>query len=568
SYLTRIRLSDGQRTHEPLRVGSNGAAMEWLNGYIIIASRGDDSVYSVDPVSWQVTSQVAGIAEPVTLGVLPNGRILAGSLFQPTVELTLLGDRLLRNSETSANVFPYHLTVDSERKLIFLNGFVSRTIHILDAETLQPVQDIPVAGIPSYGGTLWRDAYVGTDRHGYLHLVNRDTLSHRSVDLAELMGLDRSALPEAGIDPTAVIPIDDTHLFVVQSRRHSVLLRFDPSESTFHVVLEGPSAVRGIWQPQTRDLVLVTLRDIQRLRLDEEVSTAEFRETVASERTAVSGSVLHTNDGRILLTLYSDGTADLIPEDAAFPSGIDNRMELKLPTDTSLIVSVSESAGHAEGYVLLQDDVSGSSWLAKVNPDGEVLRTAELNLRLPHSLAVTGDRVAVVDRLHSEVELIDVSDGTQRVYTLSHYRARAAAFLGNGDLVVVHDTNPDIGVSVIRGDTVQFYAQPYARWLSAVAAIDNDRAALLCFNGTIRIFNSRTGLVERTIALPFDRPTDIKVVGPRLAVASPSRGLIAIVDPDTGRSDVWSAPSVTTLVANESTIGIIDPFRITRLAAW
>ena len=232
SHLGRINLDTFELTTELLPVGQNGSALAYVDKYIIVASRGSDRIYVVNHETWEVLPGFFDILEPTTLGVLPDGNIVVGSLYDTTRILTITDGVLNELAQSSQYFGAYSLTIDHQYNRIYLNGYTTQAFFVLDGSTLQVVTEITIDGIPSYGGTIWRDFYVGTDKDGYIHLIHRTTFEHQTFDLAELMEIDRSTLAEAGIDPNEIVAIDDTHLFIVQGRQESAILEYDYAEST------------------------------------------------------------------------------------------------------------------------------------------------------------------------------------------------------------------------------------------------------------------------------------------------------------------------------------------------
>jgi hypothetical protein len=557
SYLARIHLQTFELLSERLPVGNNGAALEYIDGYVVVAARGSGRLVVVDPASWTVVSDNVEMTEPATLDILPNGDLIAGSLFDRPLVMRMEAGHLQVGRQLEGSYFPYDLTVDEDRNLIFLNGYTEQLVHVLDATTFEHVADVDVEGSPSYGGTIWRQFYVATGKEGYLHLIDRETFEYQAVDLAELMDLDRSTLPEAGIDPNNVIALDDLHLFVVQGRQESIVLAFDTVTSTFELAARGPGATEGMRREDGKGVLLWNRFNFHDLAFNATTHQLTVTNTVAAGDLIVQAEFRSAN---------SNATIVIISSNAQFSSVNTTSLgvtEVVLPVDFEAGLYSLQSAGQSDGYVVVRK--TEELYLGKLSPSGIFEFVKPFQLQAPFSLAASDKTLAVTDRINGEIEFIERDTGESRLVVLDRYRPRSGVFTPSGEFVVVHDTNPDVGVSVISGNTVKFYPQLYTRWLSEIEVVDNDRVALLGYNGSIRIFNVRTGIVERTYTLPFDRPTDFRIVQGHFVVASPSHGKVVVVEMSSGKiTEIWQTPSVTSLISDGSSVWVVDPFNITQ----
>jgi hypothetical protein len=104
--------------------------------------------------------------------------------------------------------------------------------------------------------------------------------------------------------------------------------------------------------------------------------------------------------------------------------------------------------------------------------------------------------VLLISRLTKRLQFTDLRNGTSVVMALSHDRPRAGVQLATGRWAIIHDTDPDIGISLIRNGQEEGFV-PYDDWYSAITETSVGGAVAVSFNGTISTLSPGGGVSRR-----------------------------------------------------------------------
>jgi sugar lactone lactonase YvrE len=209
--------------------------------------------------------------------------------------------------------------------------------------------------------------------------------------------------------------------------------------------------------------------------------------------------------------------------------------------------SGSPLAVDGDGNIVTIAYTKGTWRLVRVNTQGVLVGSYALQVSgSVFSLAVNGQNVQLVDRLNSQVQIVNFATGLSTVTTLARSRAREGVVFSDGSWLVAHDTNPDIGVTLARNGVTEFFATPSGvRYFSDVVQLDANRVVLADFGGKLVVFNATTKSYGSLIQLPFDGVMNVYFQGNTIYAISPGSGKVVLVDATTfAVRDVWSVADV------------------------
>jgi hypothetical protein len=520
---------------DPLRVGENGSDVTWVGSYLVVASRGSSELYLVDPLNWSVLDHVPTIAEPISLAALPGERVAVASIRSDEVQsLKVENNRLVLLRSQKIDGIAYDVTATPDGQQLFVNLPVSQSIIVLDANTLQKIRTYAVGGAPSYGGLMFNGHYVATDRDGYIHFISLETGEATRVDLAVLLQLDRNDLPIRGIDPKELIQVDAQHLLVVNDRQDSILLRVDFDGGhvlTPTVVARGHGAASGAYLGDRGEVLLTqpSNHQIDRILVDPVPANGVLSASRIRVGVGITNAVrVQTPSGPLVVVVLSDDTLHIINEQTGQMRRVD------APAGFSFGASLpiqADDAGNLLSVVFGQAD----QWrLLRMTADGVKISDYPIALGQVFSLATRGDHAIVVDRLAGQVQSFNLATGATSVVTLARTRPREGVVFADGSWLVIHDTNPDIGVSVHRDGVTTFSPYSYkGRWLIEVTDLGEGRVLLADFGGKLVEFDARSGTYGSAVELPFDQLTYAVSQGNQVWAISATHGQVAVLDADT-----------------------------------
>lgn len=481
---------------QPLDIGLNGSDATVVSvNRLVVVSRGGRRASLVDIDAWRVLSEFALDFEAGAIDGLSGNQVIVTSAVDGNVlVLATDNDRLVERQRSRLDTFAYDVVSDPDSQLVYVIQPL-RGVEVLNASDLSRRQLIRLTGEPGRGGAIWRDFLVASNRDGYLHFIDRTTFQVQTLDLAAELGLQRSELPVRGIDPGQVRALDERTLLVVNGRQPSLLLELDEgSTPPIRMLARAPGGQSAVFFPGGRTL-LVAQPSENRVAVAR-VPDSPVRGTSLAAQLRVTGKEL------VGWAPMLDGSRTVAVQDSMG--------SLHVVDDAGkLVASMSAPAGQrwrqpftpTEGGFAVNGLANGSPSLIIVDSAGMPQRTVPLGPSSIFSMAAAGGTIAAVSRLTRQVQFVTLADGSSRLVTLARDRPRLALALGT-NWIVAHDTNPDIGITLLRDDGTERF-EPFDDWFSGLVAIDPSRALTASFLGSVAIVDDSGRLSQvRRLGIP------------------------------------------------------------------
>jgi hypothetical protein len=179
--------------------------------------------------------------------------------------------------------------------------------------------------------------------------------------------------------------------------------------------------------------------------------------------------------------------------------------------------------------------------LIGLTPEGTVLHDFASDLVSPFSIDAAHGQVLVIDRNSQRVQHVDVATGMSETMKLPHQRPRNAQILGPTEWLVIHDTNPHVGITHYRDGQRSYEAYTGGRWLSDLALDALGRTLVLDFNGSVVQYDVNKRAFRPAVRLPIDGTVKLKYYEDHLWVVSPADSTVAIMKQGAkGDVTLWS----------------------------
>jgi hypothetical protein len=355
--------------------------------------------------------------------------------------------------------------------------------------------------------------------------------------LCVALGLDPAKVGVRGIEPTDLILLSSSRLVVINNRQDSLLLEmdFDAPFQTPRVLTRFKGAAFGAAVSPTEILVTTpTLNRISRVTLAqvEGQVTATLTLNVVN---SIPVTAVRIGDGgaATLAVLMSDHRLLLISE------------------LTGESYSFNTINGHSiSAWHPMAADEHGRLWLVVgvterrligLSPDGTVLHDFASDLVSPFSIDAAHGQVLVIDRNSQRIQHVDVATGMSETMKLPHQRPRNAQILGPTEWLIIHDTNPHVGITHFRDGKRSYEAYTGGRWLSDLALDALGRSLVLDFNGSVVQYDVSKRAFRPAARLPIDGTVKLKYYDDHLWVVSPADSAVAIMKQGaTGDVTLWS----------------------------
>lgn len=526
---------------DPINVGVNASDLKTVGQYLVVSSRGSSDLHLIDLAAWREIDRIASVNEAISITALPNNRFAVVGIRSDRVQLlSVAGGRFALVQEAGLAGISYDLTASVDGTRLYVNLPVTQQVQVLDAATLATVRFYNTGGAPSYGGLSIGNYYIATDRDGVMRFINTTTHAITTIDIAPLLGLNPANVPLRGIDPKDFIVVGPNRVLLVNDRQDSLLLDLNLTSSTPNVTVVGRTtgAAFGTYLSASNEVLLVqpTLHQIDRVPLsDPSLPVSNVIVGIGL------GASVHVPQSGVVAVLTSQHKLMLIDE----PTG--QVRELAAPAGFAFSAS-APLAVDGNGNLVTMAYTSNKTWqLLRVTTSGTVIGSYDLQLTgSVFSVYVNGNYAQLIDRLNSQVQLVNFATGNSTLTILSRSRAREGIVFSDGSWLVAHDTNPDIGVTLYRNGVAQFFAVPQGlRWLSDVAQLDATRVVMSDFGGNLVVFNTATNSYGPITALPFSGVTNVYSDGTTIYAISPTAGKVAVVNATTlAIRDVWSISDV------------------------
>ncbi|MEO2047137.1 MAG: hypothetical protein ABGX16_11250, partial [Pirellulales bacterium] len=542
SWFYALNISSLEPVAEPLRVGSNASDFAWIgNNLIAVTARGSNELYLVDVSTWQIIDHLEVMEEPIAVTSVSNNQMIIASIRKKQLQVIGLdGGALVLKRTIEMPGTAYTLKFDSSRERIYVNHPSLQTISEIDFVSGNLLAQYLVGGEPSYAGILVDNYYVATNRLGTLNFINRSTGEEHTLDLAIALGLDRAELPVRGIEPIDLIVLDPLHFVVINNRQDSLLFTFNPFSTEFEppqVAARFAGAAHGMHLPQSGDL-LMTVPSIN--RIDRAIITTQetgFHVSVqqnivgVAPRTAVR---IGSGPEATIAVVTTDHKLHLINE-------FRREMETFSVLNGYKVSAWRPMAADDNGILWLIVNDGTERRLLGLSIDGTVVFDFASNLQSPFSIQAGEGFVIVIDRVNQQVQQYDLVSATAEVITLAQQRPRHADILTHDQRILIHDTNPDIGVTIDENGQFSFHPHTAGRWLTSLDHDENERVFLLDYNGSVFQFDLDNQSIQHWTDLPHDRTMEMKYHDFQIWVVSPSFGSVVIVNSsDATLQTLWS----------------------------
>ncbi|HYO26351.1 MAG TPA: hypothetical protein VEQ85_15530, partial [Lacipirellulaceae bacterium] len=570
----------------PLAVGSSASDIAWVGRTVAVAARSSAEVILVDVDSWRVLDDAAVFQDPIAVTAMGANRFAVASIRVKELQIfRTAGGVLTLERKIALPGIAYDVQYDAQYERLYVNQPALHAIIEIDAASGLVTRQHQVGGEPSYGGAIMGRYYVASDRDGYVHFIDRATGAAGRYDLHAPLGLDRATAALRGIDPTDVVVLDDRNLVVVNNRQDSLLLSFDAHAAfqapTVRARFTGAAFGAGVAPVSgsafgaglgPAELLVTTpaLHRIDRVRLVE----TNGQVTVSAQTYIVGVSPvaavrLGTGPGATLAVLASNHTLRLVSEFDGTAKTFD--------TLAGHYVSARHPmAADREGRLWLICNGLTGRRLVAISAAGELLVDVPAPLSSPFSIAAATDTVVVIDRTHKQALEYDVPTGVGSLVTLSNDRPRHAEILARGEWIVIHDTNPDLGVThSINGvrTFTPYIPGPAGRWLASSTLDAAGRPILLDFNGRILSYDVAQRKYQPLMTLSTE-PAMVATFGyGRLWVVSPADSTVALIRPGAATPEaIWTDARAFDVIPAEggawlvTTAGLV--WRKVANAAW
>lgn len=436
----------------------NIMAISRVGDALVAACRSSNEVVILDAATLAETQRIGSIADPVSVVAAGSDAFFAANT---------LGE--IRRYERQQDVFVKRLQTRLQSNILglgYLDGDVYATqpstgkVARIDGATLLPKYFYPVPGSPSFGVAISDGRLLVSNREGYLHIIRPAENSVENLDLFSILGLDRTTAPERILDVTDIAVAPDQSFVLIANRVNSVLMNRDLS-------LRGrlPSASRavasefldGFILTKSRQSIIAFAKPTQR-----QIDLARGHEVLA-----VAG-----NDRHHIALMVNGRIAEFVPEPAGLLARSDSADIAAIAGDASTIVAVANNG-----------TISEIGEKAGLQPFKELESISPI-----FSMSRLGSAWAVVGRLKDRVVLI-AKDQKAIVLKPSLARPRRAISIdaANELWVLIHDTHPDVGVSLWKGaqelSSLSEKQFRFGTWVSDAASCGNGTFVIITFDG-------------------------------------------------------------------------------------
>jgi sugar lactone lactonase YvrE len=259
----------------------------------------------------------------------------------------------------------------------------------------------------------------------------------------------------------------------------------------------------------------------------------------------VSAVRIGNGPGATLAVITSDHTLHLVSEFTGF------KREFKKINGYN-ITAWNPMAADEQGRLWVLVNSGTSRRLIAVSADGELLADYAADVASPYSMTAGHDLVLVVDRTNQRVLQLDAATGVVTNITLANQRPRHAEILAHDEWLVIHDTNPHIGVTHALGGVRTFTPYAGGRWLAGLTQDENGQPIALDFNGRVMQVDAAGRAYRPWLSLTTGPVTTAAFGAGRLWVVSPSDSTVTIVRQGAGAAEtVWTDAQATDVLPGE-----------------
>lgn len=494
SHLYEIDTSTFAILQQPLAIGRNGSDLLSLDNRLVVAARSSNELYLVDTDNWSILDRLALDFPPISLTQMHDQTFAVGgaSAAGDVAIVSFEGDSLRIVNRVQLGSQTRVVVASLDRNQIFVS-VPTVGVVLLDGAQLSVQHVIPIDGTPSFSIIQLDERHVVlADRDGYVRLIDLANLQVFSTDLAVVLGLDREVLPQRGIDSISLVAIDATHFAVLNDRKPSIVFNYEDSNVPLLTpVLSLPSASYAMFEASERELLAPApgSNSISQIRLP-----SSFGGTAHVTRHVIGHSIVNADVSCVDSELAIMDSAGRVH----FTNGFDT-------------VSIKASQGswhspiafHRDGTLFLIGRQGSANFLVRIDRDGSILSQTPVGLENVFSIKPDDAVVVLTDRIAARVEQVDLLDGASLIAELSHSRPRHTVHMGNGRLLAVHDTQPDIGITVVDGQLeISYTALELDRWWSNLVAWRRDGFAVAStFAGSIALVDGNGDLIKMA---PFE----------------------------------------------------------------
>lgn len=517
SYLYTLSEDTLHSDIPPLKVGADGSALCWISGRIVVLARDSQNIFLIDPKTQTVLDSASVSFPPIAVSALSGGHVVVTSVNSPDMLVFDTSDGKLHLSlrgKLSTDTTSYGIVASSDGNSFFVTQPQGHVVQV-DASTLQIVHTYNFPTSPSFGIMIWNGHLVSTDRDGYLDIVDLNSMQQQQFDLVQAYGLDRRTLLPRAIDPTDLIALDASRIAVISARQNSIVLNLTDSNA-FRLAPTAQirsGAYAGLLAGAQQLLLTVpSANRIVRTNVPPAGSTGDWTSVTVITGTGIAAATrIESGSQAYVVAIDSANTLHFVSEspftDQFFIAGVEDTWappfaQGALP-DTVLLQSLTKSDGsrHITSIDIHGNEVSSLSLQGGMSP--------------LFSLRTYGGIINAISRLNGMVQFFDTESGSSYVIHLSHMRPRYGIGISNGEWLIIHDTNPDIGITVGRNDQESSFV-PYGKvihaHLSDIIPWNDSYSVAVSFAGDIALVNPG-GAPIKVLAMPIGDVIAVRDMG-------------------------------------------------------
>ncbi len=478
----------------PIDIGSNGADFVQDGDHLLVAVRGSSRLSLIDAAGWRKLQDLPLGFPPAAITALGNGEFVVASVSDGSVAVVRrTADRIDIARRATLDTFAYDVTADPATQRVYLSQPL-RGVQVLDGSTLAAIRTVALPGEPSRGIALWRGHVLVANRDGYLHVLSPDGAIVQVLDVAAALGLDRATLPSRGIDPGDLVDLGDGRFALVNNRQDSLLLEGSSTSAVpVRVTARMRSGAFGSYRAAERVLYLTlpSINAVTKVTVPlQPPSTGLLPETRLTVGAEIVGAA-PLQGGAALAVLTSRGVLGL------YDASGRQTAEFRPATGDSWLPPLVATTGG--GMALVARRGTGVEDLLHLDRSGAVIGTHRIDVG-PVFAAFEKDGTAVlVSRLNRTLQFVDLSSAQKSVLPLQRDRPRIVARTGQDTWIVLHDTTPDIGITLVRGGQEAGF-HGFDDWFTGLVDTVSRGPVTASFNGSLAVIGAdgRIGSVRRS----------------------------------------------------------------------
>lgn len=549
--ISAVDVSTGELVHPWLPTGRNCTALARVGDFLVAAWRGSSELTVVDVRSWQVVDgrrlgflpfdAVAIGDDVIVIGHGPPGGAIARFRIGPEGRLQTVGEERIDQA-------PYRVFAKGKAAIVTCPpaGVVRWVLPDGQPGARHAVPGAPLA-IAGWSG----DSVVIASQDGQLHVVSESRGLLRTIDIAPLLGLDRASLPLRLLDPTTLITMPGERIVVGMYRVPAPVIEL-PGDGAPRLLARVPIGVRMALGPDESGSgeLLLTRREGGVLGVT--LRSTPVGVTVGRER-SLCGTAFPTG--------WSPIAADAGPDVAIRRSDDPERLMLAFEDDRSrawlTAGRIGDALAPAAGGGLYAACQAGVDWRL-VGIGGATLPDGPSLERAPFRIVPWSGGFLAIDRFGRQATRF--ASGEFTTLQAPRSRPRSAARLVDGRWIVIHDTHPDCGCSLLDGTTwTQFAGLGIPGWPSAIVTAPSGTSAYVSFfPGWLAEVDASLAVIRKR-RLPIASVFEMHIDGTgRIALTSENESTGLLLRDFGAEPEVFRVPGLLDLIPVDRPAGALQ----------